>query len=575
MTAGQESWSRSAVWDLKQLSLHPTRWMRIIAIFSGQAGRFIVGSLFIILAAVLSLGNPLIVREIVNQALPSADITLLIRLCVLMVVVGAAAQCAGVVHTQLIAVASERSLGTIRLRLFEHAQRLPLETYIREGDSSIHSRVTSEIDSLRQIVIVTGSALVSNWAAVIATMITMLVLSWQLAIATLIGISLAVTVARSTGARKHRQQELVQDISDELGTHVADNLSVDGIMLGRATGTGDTARTRFASLSAQLGEQEGMLYLIGRFRMLSIGILFSTLPALIYGVGSALVLRETIPLGTLIAFGSMQFAVMRPVMGVLNSVSQLVASRAVFSRVFELLDMPEEHRPGTGIPVAGGSADVRMNQVTYRYAEGNSLILDGLSFSACDGEFVCITGRSGAGKSTFAHLLSGEIRPLSGTVTINSVEASTVGFEPLSRVVRLVTQDTFLKATSIRENLLWGAVDTRESDLWHALALVRLDDQVRAFPDGLDTLVGRAGKALSGGQKQRLAIARAVLGRPRMLILDESTSSLDDETERIVVANLQRVFSDRCVVFVSHRAQVMRFATRVLELHEGRLHARV
>ncbi|WP_433673898.1 ABC transporter ATP-binding protein [Microbacterium gorillae] len=538
-------------------------------LFSPHRQLIILLILLTSLSAVLGLGPPLLIREIINKAIPDADLPLLTVLTASMVGIAALLQATSLAQTVLSARIGERVVGKLRAQLFSHVQRLELAYFMRRGESTLRARLSSDVAGMRTLVTTTGVAIVTNVAVTVATIVAMLVMSWQLAIGSIIAIALAIWVARSTGRRRQDVQYRVQELNEDIDRQVAEALSADGMLLNRATGMSSEIDKRFTSTADALTTAESRLQLVGGGRLALISLAFAALPAGIYWFGGYLNITDEASLGTLVAFASLQFSVMRPAMGVLNISTQIITSRALFSRVFELLALPTESER-TLVLTNTEVTSLTITNVSYAYQQDRE-ILTNVSLTAKRGDFVSIVGPSGVGKSTLAKLCAGLLAPSSGSASVNDTELSELTYESLASCVRLVAQDTFIHDSTLRDNITWGSNTHTVELLDEALEIAQLTEYVASLSDGLDTQVGPRGATMSGGQRQRVAIARAVLANPDILILDESTSALDAETEQRLLAAVKRKFATRIVVLITHRAQAAAHADRTFEVREGTL----
>jgi len=261
-------------------------------------------------------------------------------------------------------------------------------------------------------------------------------------------------------------------------------------------------------------------------------------------------------------------------MGLLNVGAQWISSMALLSRIFGYLDLPievKEPANPTPLPKDQVTGHVRFEGVSYRYPDGEVDVLNGIDLDLTPGRSIAVVGETGSGKSTLATLLVRLADPTAGRVTLDGVDLRDLSSADLAGAIGVVTQDTYLSHTSIRDNLLQAKPDASDADLWLALDAAQVGETVRRLPDGLDTIVGARGHRFSGGERQRVAVARTLLADPRVLVLDEATSALDTETEREFQAALDTLAEGRTTFTIAHRLSTVRHADEIIVLERGRI----
>ena len=557
--------------DRKQLKRHPVSMKRIAALFAPHKGTIAVVVALITLSSVVNLAQPFLVRAVIDDALPSGNIRLLLILAASMVAVAALTSVIGVVQTWLATGMGQRVMHTLRVKLFTHLQAQSLGFFTRTRGGEVQSRLTHDISGMQSVVTSTATGVASNLTTAVATAVAMAALSPGLSLISLVVLPPAIWLSRRVAQIRRtvtdeRQRELAA-----LHTQVEEGLSVSGVRLAKTLGTIPRDADRFQTRSEKLVGLELRSQLAGSWRMATMQIVFAAIPAVIYLAAGFPATSGGMTIGTLVAFTGLQAAIFRPVMGLLNIGVQWVTALAFFSRIFEYLDLV----PGIKAPLnpvrmdpAAVRGQVRFEDVRFAY-DGGTDILRGISLELPAGSTTAVVGPTGSGKSTLASLLPRLNEVSGGRVTVDGVDVREIAPEDLARIVGVVSQETYLIHASVRENLLLAAPNASDDQLWQALAAAQIADSIGVLPQGLDTLVGARGHRFSGGEQQRLAIARTILRNPPVLVLDEATSALDNTTEAQVQLALERLSAGRTTLTIAHRLSTVENADQVVVLEDG------
>jgi ATP-binding cassette subfamily B protein len=308
--------------------------------------------------------------------------------------------------------------------------------------------------------------------------------------------------------------------------------------------------------------------------MASMSILFAAIPAIIYLSAGLPITAGTMTIGTLVAFTALQAGLFRPLMGLLNVGVSITSSLALFARIFEYLDLPVEvDDPIDPVEVTPAQLPgrVRFEDVSFRYPGSDSAALAGISLDLPAGTTLALVGETGSGKSTLASLVARLYDPTSGRITVDGIDLRDLRLADLAAIVGVVSQETYLLHTTVRENLRYAKPDATNAEIEDAARAAQVHELIVSLPDGYDTMVGSRGHRFSGGEKQRIAIARTLLRNPRVLVLDEATSALDTETERAVQQALDLLAVGRTTITIAHRLSTVRDADQIVVLDHGRL----
>ena len=484
-----------------------------------------------------------------------------------MIVIAIVAGILSVVQTLLSNQVGQRVMHDLRTAVFRHLQRLSLAFFTRTRTGEVQSRINNDIGGVQNVVTNTATNIASSLTTVVATMIAMLFLSWELALFAFALIPLFAVLTRRVGNERRRIAKTTQESLADISSIVQESLSVSGILLGKTMGRGDELADRFEGESVRLADLEVRQRMAGRWVMASIQTSFAVMPAAVYWLGGT-VLSNSISIPTIIAFTTLQARLFFPVGSLLGVSLDIQTSLALFDRVFEYLDAPVDIVEGTVDSAEAG--DVIFDRVWFSY-ETDAWTLQDVSFVVPTGTTTALVGETGAGKTTLGYLTARLYDVVRGSVSIGGVDVRELNFATLASLVGVVSQETYLFHASVRENLRFGKPDASDEELYEAAEAARIHHVISALPDGYDTVVGERGYRFSGGEKQRIAIARTMLRNPPILVLDEATSSLDTETERLVQDALDRLAEGRTTIAIAHRLSTVRNADQIVVLDRGQV----
>ncbi|WP_151525677.1 ABC transporter ATP-binding protein [Serinicoccus kebangsaanensis] len=561
--------------DTAQLAAHPVSARRVLALFAPHRRTIAAVLVLIVTTSTLGLAAPFLTKEIVDVAIPDQDVRLLLVLVGLMVGVAVVSAVLGVIQTWLSTTMGQRIMHGLRSDLFTHLQRQPLSFFTRTRSGEVQSRLTHDVSGLQGVVTSTATSWAGNVATVLGTLIAMLALSPTLALLSLVVIPPAVLVTRSVARLRREATEKRQRALAGLHAQVEESLSVSGARLSKTLGAGGQLAERFEGTSSGLLDLEVAAQIAGRWRQATMGIVFAVVPAALYLVAGLPVTGDGITIGTLVAVTTLQAGLFRPVMGLLSTGVQVTASMALFSRIFEYLDLPVDVAEPTGAQVRHLSEPVRgqlrLEGVSYRHTDAGQDALTDIDLTIPAGSTVALVGHTGSGKSTLASLLTRLDDPTTGRVTLDGVDLRDLPAAERAAVVGVVTQETYLLHASVRDNLRFARPDASDAQIEQAASDAQIHDLITSLPEGYDTIVGARGHRFSGGEQQRLALARTLLRDPQVLVLDEATSALDTRTEAAVQVALDRLGRDRTVIAIAHRLSTVRNADLVVVLEAGRI----
>lgn len=558
--------------DTAQLAESPVPASRVAGLFRPHGAHLTVLIAAVVATSLVGLAQPFLLRSILDDALPHGNTTLLVADVVGMIAIAALTAVLGVGQTWLSIRMGNRVMHGLRVQVFDHLQRQSMSFFKRTRGGEVQSRLLQDIAGMQGVMTTVATSVASNFTTAVATAAAMVVLNWRLALVSLAVLPPAVWLTRRVALIRRDITVQRQRTMADLHAQVDEALSVNGALLTKTLGAGRARSRAFATASEQLAGLELRSQLAGKWRMATMQVVFAAIPAVIYLAAGFPQTSGGITIGTLVAFTALQAAIFRPILGLLNVGAQWIASLALLSRIFGYLDLPVEV-PAPEHPVAvdpdAVRGHVRFEGVSYRYPDGTRDVVTGLDLDLPAGGSLALVGETGSGKSTVVALLVRLADPTAGRITVDGVDLRDLAPDDLARIVGIVTQETYLAHTTIRENLLTGAPAASDADLWAALRAAQVAHVVEALPAGLETVVGARGHRFSGGERQRLAIARTLLVNPRVLILDEATSALDNETERELQDALDRLAAGRTTLTIAHRLSTIEDADEIVVLDHG------
>ncbi len=477
----------------------------------------------------------------------------------------------GVIQTLLSNQVGQRVMHDLRAAVFRHLQRLSLAFFTRTRTGEVQSRISNDIGGVQNVVTNTATSIASNVTTVAATMVGMIFLNWKLALFAFALLPLFVLLTRRVGNERRRIAKTTQETLADISSLVQESLSVSGIMLGKTMGRGDELADRFEADSLRLAGLEVRQRMAGRWVMASIQTSFAIMPAAVYWFGGlALAHGSTaVSIPMLVAFTTLQTRLFFPVGSLLGVGLDVQTSLALFDRIFEYLDQPIDIEEKPDALAVGRAGDVVFDRVWFRYDD--DWTLQDVSFTVPAGTTTALVGETGSGKTTLGYLAARLYDTSRGRITIGGIDIRDLSFQALSDLVGVVSQETYLFHESVRENLRFAKPEATDREIELAAEAARIHLVIAALPEGYDTVVGERGYRFSGGEKQRIAIARTILRNPPILVLDEATSSLDTETERLVQEALDRLSEGRTTIAIAHRLSTVRDADQIIVLDHGRV----
>ncbi|MGW2843635.1 ABC transporter ATP-binding protein [Streptomyces sp. NPDC001274] len=565
--------------------------LRRIAAFARPHRRRVALFLLVgVVTALLAVATPVLAGRVVNAIVAGRDPGAVTRLSLLIAVIAVAEAALGLVGRWLSANLGEGLILDLRTAVFDHVQRMPVAFFTRTRTGALVSRLNNDVIGAQRAFSNTLSGVVSNVVTLLLTLVVMLSISWQITVLALVLLPVFVLPARRTGARMARLQREAAAHNAAMGNRMTERFSAPGATLIKLFGRPADESAEFAVRAGRVRDI-GVRTAMAQSTFITALTLVSALAlALVYGLGGYYALHGRLDAGAVVALALLLTRLYAPLTALAGARVEVMSALVSFERVFEVLDLePLIAQKPDARTVPDGPVSVEFDGVRFGYpsadkvslasledvasldTRGGDEVLRGISFRAEPGQTVALVGSSGAGKSTIAQLLPRLYDADEGAVRVGGVDVRDLTADTLRDTLGMVTQDGHLFHESVRANLLLARPGAGEEELWDALRRSRLDGLVASLPDGLDTVVGERGYRLSGGERQRLTIARLLLARQRVVILDEATAHLDNTSEAAVQEALTEALAGRTAVVIAHRLSTVRTADLILVVEDGRI----
>jgi len=589
---------------------------RIVAFFRPYRLQVAVVVVAILATSLLGLINPILLKLLIDDALPNRDFGRLNLYVGLMIALPIVNGLIGIGQSYLNNAIGQRVMQDLRAALYSHLQRMPLRFFTETKTGEIQSRLANDVGGVQGVVTDTASSVASNLAITIGTIVAMILIDWRLTALSLGLLPFFMYLTYRVGKVRREVSTETQEALADLSSTTQETLSVSGMLLTKTFGQQDAANERFGSLNRRLAALQIRQAMVGRWFFMIVGTVFSITPAFVYWLAGWLAIQgdpSSPTIGDIVAFTTLQSRLFFPLGQLLGVQVEVQGALALFDRIFEYLELD----PGivdapdaidlAARPVAGR---IRFRDVSFTYptpppragaeteaGDGHGTAVDtppgqpepiraapihaepeplpfglrDIDFEAAPGELVALVGPSGSGKTTTTYLVPRLYDADTGAVEIDGTNVRHISLVSLGRVIGFVTQETYLFHASVRENLLYAKPQATQDELERAARAAAIHDRVMDLPQGYDTIVGERGYKLSGGEKQRIAIARVLLKDPRILILDEATSALDTVSERLIQRALEQLERGRTTIAIAHRLSTILRADQILVYEGGRI----
>ncbi len=555
---------------------------RIAELFRPHRRALVLTIALVLVGAGLTVVPPLLTQQAFDRGLfpPTGgpDIPVLVELVAIMIAIWVAGAGLGVWQTYLTATVGNRVMGSMRVDLFRHLQSMELGFFTRTKTGVIQSRLQNDVGGVAAVLTNTVSSVLGNTVTVIAALVAMIVLNWQLTLVAVVLMPVLVIAQRRVGQVRARIASKTQESLSDMTAITQETLSVSGILLSKSFNRQAAETERYEAENRTQIRLQVSQQMSGQWFFALVQIFLSIIPAIVYVVAGFLITGGvSVTAGTIVAFTTVQARLMWPLIGLMRVALDLQTSGALFARIFEYLDLePAIRDRHDARQVAAGPSlgRVAFDDVRFSYPDtraGERPTLDGMSFEIQPGQFAAFVGPSGAGKTTVSYLIPRFHDVTGGRVLFSGEDVRDLEQESLLENIGIVSQETYLFHATIGENLRYARPGATQEQIEHAARAANIHPTIESFPDGYDTLVGERGYRLAGCEKQRIAIARVLLKDPAVLILDEATSALDAISERVVQQALDTASRGRTTIAIAHRLSTVVDADVIFVVVAGRI----
>ncbi len=575
----------------------------------------IVGSLLTILVYTgVALLSPLILRHLIDYAIPEKDINRLILAAVGLLTLPIISGAFQVVTRRLTSQIGEGVIFDLRVSLYRHLQRMSLRFFTHTQLGELISRLNNDVVGAQTAISRTLVTLVTNFIEVLSILVVMLTLEWKLTLMGILIVPFFIIAARRLGRVFREIARRQMETNARMNAMMNETLNIGGALLVKLFGRRDDEINRFARRAEEVKSLGIRRATLGIVFMVIIHLLTAVGTALVYGVGGYLVILDLFTLGTIVAFGDYLSRLYASFQGLINAPVEFATSMVSFERVFEVIDLPIDIEEKPDAPTFEDAAgEIEFDAVTFKYpdtqegllndvyrpylmenaggilseeeqtrqslskafaSQARELALKEITFKAHPGDLVALVGPSGAGKTTLTYLVPRLYDPTEGAIRIDGHDIRDLRLDDLADTIGIVTQENYLFHDTVKANLLYANPEASDEELINATKAANIHHFIAELPEGYNTIVGERGYRLSGGEKQRLALARVLLKNPRIMILDEATSHLDSESEALIQEALENLYANRTSIVIAHRLSTILSADLILVMDKGEINER-
>ena len=545
----------------------------------------------VIVDAFLVVAQPLLFKRIVDDGISAGNRQIVITTAVLVAILAILSAGLSIVERLFSSRIGEGLILTLRSQVFDHVQSQPIAFFTRTQTGSLISRVNGDVIGAQQAFTSTLSGIVSNGISLVVVLGTMFFLSWTITLTSLVLLPIFLIPAKYMGKKVQSLSREQMNLNSQMSQTMNEKFNVSGALLAKLFGSPDKESNNFFVKASRVKDIGIKIAMTNRIFFVALTTVATIATAIVYGLGGVLVVEQTLTLGTLLALTALLGRLYGPLTGLSNVRVDVMTALVSFERVFEILDLkPIIKDPVSPSKLPEGPLGIEFKNVSFVYptrkevgieslelanedgaSESNNEILKNISIVMKPGTMTALVGPSGSGKTTISQLISRLYDPTKGEILLGNVNIKQLSRKDIRDNIGVVTQDSHLFHDTIKNNLLYAKSNATENEMWHALESAQIKEFISELPEKLNTVVGDRGYRLSGGEKQRIAIARVFLKQPRIIILDEATAHLDNESEAEVQKALSSVLINRTSVVIAHRLSTVVAADQIAVIKDGEL----
>ena len=542
----------------------------------------------VVIDAFLIIASPLLLRKLIDDGVIPKDFELVTSLAVLVGIIAILDAVFSMIGRWFSARIGEGLIYDLRKQVFEHVQRQSIAFFTRTQTGALISRLNSDVIGAQQAFTSTLSGVVSNSLSLLLVIITMLTLSWQITLVSLVLLPVFLIPTKWVGRKLQGLTRQSFDINAQMSSNMTERFNVSGALLVSLYGDSEKEKSEFATKARKVADIGISIAMLNRIFFIALTSIAAIATAVAYGIGGHLAINDQLTVGTLLAITALLARLYGPLTALSNVRVDVMSALVSFERVFEVLDLqPMVTESQNAKMLKTDKPEVTFDSVSFTYPSAKEIslasleavakpelvesgeVLKNISFTVLPGTLTGIVGPSGAGKSTISSLIPRLYDVTSGEIFIDGLDIRQYSIKSLRENIGVVTQDSHMFHDSIYANLLYADSKVSKNEIENACRAAQIWDFIEGLPNGLDTVVGERGHRLSGGEKQRLAIARLLLKKPSLVILDEATAHLDSENEALVQAALKEVLKNRTSIVIAHRLSTIVNADQILVIDSG------